>query len=36
MTAERDSGDDAGSPPCFLHELDADGSLRVDRSKRST
>lgn len=30
MTGERDSGDDAGSPPCFLHELDASGSPRVD------
>ncbi|HEX4153832.1 MAG TPA: 5-formyltetrahydrofolate cyclo-ligase [Steroidobacteraceae bacterium] len=26
----RDSGDDAGSPPCFLHELDSDGVPRVD------
>jgi 5-formyltetrahydrofolate cyclo-ligase len=30
MTREHDSGDDAGSPPCFLHELDPAGSPRVD------
>ena len=30
MSGEHDSGDDAGSPPCFLHELEPDGSLRVD------
>ena len=29
MTAEHDSGD-AGSPACFLHELDPAGSPRVD------
>jgi 5-formyltetrahydrofolate cyclo-ligase len=30
MTEEHDSGDDGGSPPCFLHELDPAGSPRVD------
>jgi 5-formyltetrahydrofolate cyclo-ligase len=30
MAGEHDSGDDAGSAPCFLHELDSAGSPRVD------
>jgi 5-formyltetrahydrofolate cyclo-ligase len=30
MSGEHDARDDAGSPPCFLHELDAAGSPRVD------
>lgn len=30
MTGEHDSGDDAGSPPCLLHELDSAGSPRLD------
>jgi 5-formyltetrahydrofolate cyclo-ligase len=30
MTAEHDSGDDAGCPPCLLHELDTAGSPRTD------
>jgi 5,10-methenyltetrahydrofolate synthetase len=30
MNEGNGSGDDAGSPPCLLHELDADGRPRVD------
>jgi 5,10-methenyltetrahydrofolate synthetase len=30
MMGGQGSGDDAGSPPCFLHELDSDGKPLVD------
>ena len=30
MTGTQDSGDEGGSRPCFLHELDSAGSPRVD------
>lgn len=30
MTTNHGSGDEAGSSPCFLHELDAEGRLGVD------
>ena len=30
MTGEHDHGDDAGSPPCLMHELGPDGRLSID------